>query len=145
MRLVIASFLVKSVSLIGNYKKTKLVELKSSQFYRIFIFVNDENSAENKACNCLPECNSIEYEFQIDVVRMINESRTYHGTAVIYFSDDEFVAYRRYETFARVGLLANIGSLLGFFLGFSILSIVETFYFFTLRLFNDLWFKTPSN
>ena len=73
-----------------------------------------------------------------------NETGQNHATATFYFGDDEFVAYKRYDTHGRVGLLSNIGGLLGLFLGISLLSIVETIYFFTLRFFNDFLIQTPT-
>lgn len=62
-------------------------------------------------------------------------------SASIYFADDEFIAYRRFESYGSVSLLSKIGGMLGLFLGISVLSVVEVFYFLTLRLFNDMWSK----
>lgn len=95
--------------------------------------------------SCLPECNSIDYNFEVMVERMkpkVNDSLlNIRYSASIYFGSDEFVAYKRFESYGTVGLLSNIGGLLGMFLGLSALSVVETVYFFTLRFFNDLWCK----
>ena len=95
------------------------------------------------SCNCLSECNSIEYDFDAfyDKTRETNETSQLQAQGSIYFGDDEFVAYRRYESHGRVSLLSNIGGLLGLFLGISLLSIIEIVYFFTLRFLNDLWYK----
>jgi hypothetical protein len=59
----------------------------------------------------------------------------------VYFDDVEYIAYRRYASFGTVTLLSNIGGLLGLFLGVSVLSVIETIYFFTLRFIDDLWYK----
>lgn len=100
-----------------------------------------------KSCKCLPECNIISYyyenfheRFKVENQSMFDE----HSAALIRFDDDEFVAYKRYESFGSVELLSNIGGLLGLFLGVSVLSIIETIYFFTLRLFNDIWCKKKN-
>lgn len=67
-----------------------------------------------------------------------NNTKKYFGVASFYFGDDEFVAYKRFETYGRVGLLSNIGGLLGLFMGISLLSVVETIFFLTFRFLHDL-------
>lgn len=52
----------------------------------------------------------------------------------IYFKEPRFLSMRRSELFGITDFLANCGGLLGLFLGFSFLSLIEIFYFFTLRL-----------
>ena len=68
-----------------------------------------------------------------------NKTNEFYAAATFYFGNDDFVAYKRYETHGRVGFLSNVGGLLGLFMGISLLSIVETIYFFTLRFINDLY------
>jgi acid-sensing ion channel, other len=99
------------------------------------------NSEILKSCDCLPECNSIEYEFEVREAKLLQENETDQLTASVsvYFGDDEYIAYRRYASYGTVTFLSNIGGLLGLFLGMSMLSIIETIYFFTLRFINDLW------
>ncbi|KAI8424618.1 hypothetical protein MSG28_003051 [Choristoneura fumiferana] len=50
-----------------------------------------------------------------------------------YHKEPRFVSMRRSELFGLTDFLANCGGLLGLFLGFSFLSLVEIFYFCTLR------------
>lgn len=52
----------------------------------------------------------------------------------ISFKDNQFFASRRSELYGRADFLANCGGLLGLFMGFSLLSLVEMIYFSTLRL-----------
>jgi acid-sensing ion channel, other len=59
----------------------------------------------------------------------------------IYFADDEFIVLKRSATFGTVTFLSNIGGLLGLFLGVSVLSAVEVFYFFVIRFINNLWWS----
>ena len=54
------------------------------------------------------------------------------------------MAYKRCASHGIVRIVSNIGGVLGFFLGISLLSIIETIYFFTLRFINDLWIKKPA-
>ncbi|XP_061709461.1 pickpocket protein 28-like [Cydia pomonella] len=49
------------------------------------------------------------------------------------YKESHFTSLRRSELFGATDFLANCGGLLGLFLGFSFLSLVEIFYFFTLR------------
>jgi Amiloride-sensitive sodium channel len=56
----------------------------------------------------------------------------------IGFRESQFVALKRTHLFGKTELLANCGGLLGLFLGFSIMSIVEVIYFFTIRLMTDI-------
>lgn len=95
-----------------------------------------------ESCGCLPECNKIDYNFE--VIEERESLRDYffmNISASIYFADNEFIAYKRYESYGTVSLLSNIGGLLGLFLGISVLSVFEVVYFVTLRLFHDLWFN----
>lgn len=52
----------------------------------------------------------------------------------IYFKNSEFLALHRKELYGPTDFLANCGGLLGLFLGFSIVSLIEIVYFITLRL-----------
>lgn len=98
-----------------------------------------------ESCNCLHNCNSIDY-YDYDTyrgkIRVENQTNEeYEAAPTISFADDEFVAYKRYHTHGIGEILSNIGGFLGLFLGMSVLSVVETIYFFTLRFINDLWYK----
>lgn len=52
----------------------------------------------------------------------------------VFFKDNEFVALKRFQLYGSVDFLANCGGLLGLFVGVSVLSIIEVFYYFILRL-----------
>jgi acid-sensing ion channel, other len=106
--------------------------------------VFDEESITFKSCDCLPNCNSIEYEFELRESKIIQENLAMNistASVEVYFSDDEYIAYRRYASHGAVTFLSNFGGLMGLFLGVSLLSVIETFYFFTLRFIDDLWYK----
>ncbi|CAG9833089.1 unnamed protein product [Diabrotica balteata] len=53
----------------------------------------------------------------------------------IYFKSNQFVTMERNELFGITDFLANFGGLLGLFVGFSLLSLIEIVYFLTLRIF----------
>jgi acid-sensing ion channel, other len=107
---------------------------------KIAEILKDETSLSFKNCDCLADCNSVEYDVMITEERIFIENKSLSVSGVKFqFSEDEFIAYRRYEMFGAVTFLSNIGGLLGLFLGISVLSVVEFFYFFFVRFINNLW------
>jgi hypothetical protein len=87
-------------------------------------------------CSCLPPCNSINYHIKYFP---INDDGI-NGTTVINvrMNTDDMILYRRYQQFFFSDAVSYVGGLLGLFAGISVLSIVEIFYFFSLRLCSDL-------
>ena len=57
----------------------------------------------------------------------------------VKFKDEEFYPMFRHQALTMKDFLSNIGGLMGLFAGISVLSIVEVFYFFSLRLLVELW------
>lgn len=53
----------------------------------------------------------------------------------IFFRDSYFIKSKRSELYGWIDFLANCGGLLGLTMGFSILSVVELVYHFSLDLF----------
>ncbi|XP_031633801.1 pickpocket protein 28-like [Contarinia nasturtii] len=96
---------------------------------------------------CLPACRSISYDAEISMAKLdrYNHKRAMNGTSklerkrrytrvFISFKDEQFFSSRRAEVYTKIDFIANCGGILGLFMGVSILSIVEVFYFSTLRL-----------
>lgn len=52
----------------------------------------------------------------------------------IYFKDAYFIPMRREEMFGAMDFIAYSGGLLGLFIGFSIVSLIEIIYFLSLRI-----------
>jgi acid-sensing ion channel, other len=97
-------------------------------------------------CDCLPDCNLIEYEQDI-AASVIEQSFKKSGDLTLpvefvslryQFGSNEYIAMKWYASYGLVTFLSNCGGLLGLFLGVSALSIVEIFYFFVIRLMTDL-------
>ncbi|XP_026321153.1 pickpocket protein 28 isoform X2 [Hyposmocoma kahamanoa] len=100
------------------------------------------------SCKCLPACTSIEYEaetsqadydwkalFQAYKLPIPdNEEDLHYARVMIFFKEAQFITSRRSELYGQTDFLANCGGLLGLFMGFSILSVIEILYFLTLRL-----------
>ncbi|KAH8411341.1 hypothetical protein KR215_002417 [Drosophila sulfurigaster] len=100
------------------------------------------------ACNCLPACTSLVYNTEIsqanfDLEEMLAAEgdtefmREYPGSQMsrlsIYFKQSQFITSKRSELYGITDFLANCGGIFGLFMGFSILSLVELLYHFTLR------------
>jgi hypothetical protein len=52
----------------------------------------------------------------------------------IFFKENQFITSRRSELYGGTDFMANVGGLLGLFMGVSILSLIEIFYYLTIRL-----------
>ncbi|CAG9805270.1 unnamed protein product [Chironomus riparius] len=86
-------------------------------------------------CNCLPLCNYVSYSYEV-VTKVYKKVQ--NTTISLLWKDNEYYAQVRYQQFKIVDFLSYVGGILGLFAGISVLSIVEFFYFFTLRLMSDL-------
>lgn len=53
---------------------------------------------------------------------------------LIFFKENRFITSKRSELYGWIDFLTNCGGSLGLFMGVSLLSIVEIFYYCTLRL-----------
>ncbi|XP_059047782.1 pickpocket protein 28-like [Achroia grisella] len=113
-----------------------------------------EDFVENEPdpCSCLPTCNAISYDAEIlktdfnfnSVIKQVEKKYDLNLSELIdkydysqidiHFKEPRFASMRRSELFGLTDFLANCGGLLGLFLGFSALSLIEIIYFFTIRL-----------
>ncbi|XP_034104832.1 pickpocket protein 28 [Drosophila albomicans] len=108
----------------------------------------EPQSGAQSACNCLPACTSLVYNTEIsqanfDLEEMLAAEgdtefmREYPGSQMsrlsIYFKQSQFITSKRSELYGITDFLANCGGIFGLFMGFSILSLVELLYHFTLR------------
>ncbi|XP_070509997.1 pickpocket protein 28-like [Chironomus tepperi] len=90
---------------------------------------------EQGKCNCLPLCNYVSYTYEV-VTKVYQKVQ--NTTISLMWKDAEYYAQIRYQQFKLVDFLSYVGGILGLFAGISVLSIVEFFYYFTLRLFSNL-------
>jgi hypothetical protein len=79
--------------------------------------------------------------FKTSVVNFSELERFIYREAVFEFKfkDVDVVPLRRYQPFTVSEFLAQSGGMMGLFAGISALSIIELFYFLTLRLFVNFW------
>lgn len=113
-------------------------------FDKVSSVISDINSEAFKSCDCLPSCNYIDFKFELFFENSIEPRRKENITSSslsIYFSEDEFLVFKRFTSFGAVTLVSNIGGLLALFLGVSLLSAVELFYYFVIRFINNLWWN----
>ncbi|XP_047022622.1 pickpocket protein 28-like [Helicoverpa zea] len=128
--------------------------------YKLCTEAAEETMAQREAnvdapdrCKCLESCNAITYDSQLlrtgryqDIWNPSlqgnnfyetlpqNLSGVHYSELKVFYKSPQFISMRRSELFGVTDFLANCGGLLGLFLGFSFLSLVEIIYFFTLRL-----------
>ncbi|XP_034256170.1 pickpocket protein 28-like isoform X2 [Thrips palmi] len=101
-------------------------------------------------CHCLPSCKTLHYhgeatsfDFPWNMERIARRMpSTPQGLSRsqlnVYFDTLQFVTSQRRELYGHTDFLANTGGLLGLFTGFSVISLVELFYYVSLRLWCDV-------
>ncbi|XP_058117490.1 pickpocket protein 28-like [Anopheles ziemanni] len=102
-------------------------------------------------CNCLPACTSVQYDAEISQAALdwkslieaygdsLDEDEGAEFSRLsIYFKEAQFITSKRSELYGLTDFLANCGGLLGLFMGVSLLSLAEMFYFCTIRPFTIL-------
>ncbi|XP_037031900.1 pickpocket protein 28-like [Bradysia coprophila] len=107
-----------------------------------------ETSKKINSCNCLPACTSISYDTEISQSsyewKNFYKALNHTGAVVegyqfasfsIFFKENQFITSKRSELVGLTDFVSSCGGLLGLFMGVSILSIVELFYYVSLRLF----------
>lgn len=144
-------------------KKTKICGSSKIQCYHNVtrLMLQNFKSAD---CACLPLCNSINYdaemhEFVYDIENYLHiydsllanisdeifddplpETRGMQYNRIsIYFKDAKFVPMKRTVLYGWSDFIANVGGLLGLFMGISILSLVEIFYFCCSGMMATIW------
>ncbi|EDV99610.1 pickpocket protein 28 [Drosophila grimshawi] len=125
-------------------------QLLVREFHRVrsLNVVSEAPRGVETACNCMPACTSLIYNTEIsqanfDLDEMLVAEgdteflREYPGSQMsrlsIYFKQSQFITSKRSELYGVTEFLANCGGIFGLFMGFSILSMVELLYHFTLR------------
>ncbi|KAL7011564.1 hypothetical protein ACKWTF_014323 [Chironomus riparius] len=87
-------------------------------------------------CSCLPTCDSITYH-----IKYFHKFSTQSDEISINLrvNTEDAILFRRYQQFTFSDVVSYVGGLLGLFAGISMLSIVEIFYFFVIRVAVDAW------
>lgn len=116
----------------------------------LLFWVDVDKNDEITSCDCLQDCNSIEYEIQVIKTKLKYEhhyievnnasywyNSTYNGALVVSFGDDEYTALKRYASYETISFLSNVGGLLSLFLGVSVMSFIEIFYVLIIRVMTE--------
>lgn len=69
--------------------------------------------------------------------KLVTES--WPAEIIVKFQDNEFFSVIRKKQFSNIDFISYCGGILGLFAGISLLSIIELFYFFTIRVAGDKW------
>ncbi|OXU30358.1 hypothetical protein TSAR_015887 [Trichomalopsis sarcophagae] len=109
-------------------------------------------------CRCYPGCFEINYSteisqsmlmatFDIPVEYFKNDAEYFEKNIAlvhIFFIDDSYMKYSKNQLYGFAELLSNTGGLLGLFMGFSLLSVIEIVYYFFIRIWWRIWRKKTN-
>lgn len=113
----------------------------------------EEGHTENHVkCHCLPACTSIDYytemsQVEFDIKKVLksygeeddlSERDLVLSYVAIYFRESQFINSKREELYGWRDFIANIGGLMGLFMGVSVISLAEIIYHLTLRFIINL-------
>lgn len=116
----------------------------AAKYKTMFALVDIEDNVAG--CDCLDECSSIKYNVEIISHSIADYNDTLDKLEVdtevtlnFKFKDVDVVPLRRYQPLTFTEFLAQSGGMMGLFAGISALSVIEIFYFFSLRWMVNLW------
>lgn len=95
-------------------------------------------------CSCLPACDRVRYEVDLNTIVLRDMDRELILMDV-HFQYMNMMKYRTDVAFGFLDLLVGYGGVAGLFLGSSLLSLVEILYYLTVGLvFHSVRFKGSS-
>jgi len=106
------------------------IKYLSSHLYETYNYSPERN------CSCLPLCDSVSFNVKYNIMY---ETKGKETIINVRMNMDDVILFRRYQQFTFSDVVSYVGGLLGLFAGISMLSIVEFFYFFTIRVGVNLW------
>ncbi|XP_063706706.1 pickpocket protein 28-like [Culicoides brevitarsis] len=112
----------------------------NAEIERSMIEVQNQNFSNY--CNCTPACSSLAYTVFPTFLGTFNISdETFQFSDVtIRFASSEFIPKIRRESSSDLDMLAAIGGALGFFIGASVISIIEFVYYFSIKILVEIVF-----
>ncbi|XP_033190867.1 pickpocket protein 28 [Bombus vancouverensis nearcticus] len=152
-------YMPKSSNTLICEKKDDTCAMKARRAMEVKLYDDDIgialNVSETPSCNCYPGCFEIGYNVEISQSKLVSsfivpdsyvkKSKEYFSTNMavvhLFFVDSQFTKYMKNELFGFTEFLSNTGGLLGLFMGFSFLSLVEIMYFATLRFWCRIYKK----
>ncbi|XP_044748640.1 pickpocket protein 28-like [Coccinella septempunctata] len=105
----------------------------------------------NGNCECLPSCADLSYQAEISKGKWNWQTRQgthskylseyfgeYHASAVrVFFKTSQFLSTEKSALYGVTSFLSNAGGILGLFLGFSLVSLIEILYFLSIKLIEN--------
>ncbi|CAH1395974.1 unnamed protein product [Nezara viridula] len=123
---------------IGKYRICDVAGMRCLSQYKERLIQLRDSVGNKHRCDCYPTCNEINYIIQTDSSIEWLLGTNFKYTLIKYPRS----RLKRDIVFGASDLLVQFGGTVGLCLGCSILSIVEIFYFFTLRLYLFIMDKT---
>ncbi|KAJ3646109.1 hypothetical protein Zmor_023713 [Zophobas morio] len=129
--------------------QVECMKSRESRLRKFYLTTKIENPGYLKEfdCNCLPLCTDLTYEVAISQINYEWKKRAFaqrrlpgvrvnsHVSALtLFFKSDGFITSERNELYGPIDFISNFGGLLGLFTGFSVLSLMEFFYFLSIRI-----------
>ncbi|KAG5668125.1 hypothetical protein PVAND_016078 [Polypedilum vanderplanki] len=105
---------------------------------------------QKSQCKCLPQCTYVKFDVKrVDGSGGIKEQYNINNeqksaNIFIKFLKSSFPRFVRKQNFDFVQFLSFVGGLLGLFAGFSMISAVEIFYWFFVRIFTKKFFQRST-
>lgn len=128
---------------------SKICNRKKASCYESVLYKIAHSVDEKYSCNyCLPACFEINYGREISSSKLgtgdfltaetipssdVNYIRDNLAIIHIFFIDNAYGGYTKSELIGFTEFLSNTGGLLGLFMGFSVISLIEIIYFLSLR------------
>lgn len=130
-------------------ENSKICNRKKALCYDKVLYSIAQTSDQNHSCICLPACYEVNYEREISISRLGSGSfqtsediffskdpgNVQKNIAVvhIFFQDNVFRSFTKGEFIGFTEFLSSTGGLLGLFMGFSVISLIEFIYFLSIR------------
>ena len=130
------NFIRNSTMFVCDYYRMTYCVNKIAKLPNLTAF--DNLFTSHNVCNCLPLCNYVKYSYTIHRSRFKKGIVEENIWVTIKWKDSEYYAIIRSQQLRLVDFFSYLSGIWGLFAGISVLSIVEIFYFLTLRLTNDL-------
>ncbi|KAJ6633823.1 Pickpocket protein 19, partial [Pseudolycoriella hygida] len=134
----------------ADYQQCKLTDLKCL-FDNNDLFNHEKPSTENQyfsdkedgmVCDCLPECESVDYELDVTPSKGSDDDDMDNRIILdVHFDQSTMFKYRTDVVFDWLDLMVGFGGIAGLFLGISLMSIAEIFFYLgigTMAIIRDL-------
>ncbi|XP_035782625.1 pickpocket protein 28-like [Anopheles albimanus] len=132
------------------YEDTKICSRADARCYELVRNSIAFTSNTSVSCSCLPGCFEISYvpdlttaelhvgqfdirETMLEDVKDEKYAKENLALVYVFVKDTYYRSFTKGELVGFTDFLSNVGGLLGLFLGFSIISLIEVIYFVTLR------------